>query len=97
MRNSLAGHSTGKSASAVYFRNNDEARRKKNAYNKRYHSTEARIDYRARLNRANRLDKTNKPFDGKDAAHSKGGGVKQQDRSINRSFNGKGNRSRYSR
>lgn len=97
MRNSLAGKSTGKSISARYFASHPAARRHKLAYDKKYHATPERIDYRARLNRANRLDKTNKKFDGKDMAHSRNNTLKQQDRSINRSFNGRGNRSRFSR
>lgn len=97
MRNHNAGKFTGMSPSARYFANHPQARAKKNAYDKKYHSTDERTLYRAMLNRANKLDPTNKIGDGKDAAHNKNGNVKQQDRSLNRSFNGKGNRLRYSR
>jgi hypothetical protein len=97
MRNHNAGKFTGMSASARYFANHPDSRAKKNAYNKKYHSTDERTLYRAALNRANSNDPTNKEGDGKDAAHSKNGTAKQQDRSLNRSFNGKGSRPRYSR
>ena len=53
-RNSLAGKSTGTSKSAKYFAANPEARKKKDAYNKEYHSSPSRIKYRQELNSANR-------------------------------------------
>jgi hypothetical protein len=42
------------SKSAKYFRENPEAREKKNEYNKKYHSTEERRKYRSFLNKMRR-------------------------------------------
>jgi len=89
-RNKNAGKSTGKSKSAKYFAKNPEARKKKNAYNTKYHSTPARKKYRADLNKANK-DKPNSK--GQDKSHTKGGKVVNEKRSTNRARNGKGRRS----
>ncbi len=95
MRNKLAGKSTGKSKSAKYFAANPEARAKKNAYNKEYHSDPDRVNYREDLNRANRKAKTYGNGDGKDMSHTKSGRLVQEARSANRARNGKGNNKRY--
>jgi len=95
MRNKLAGKSTGKSKSAKYFAANPEARAKKNAYNKEYHSDPDRVNYREDLNRANRKAKTYGNGDGKDMSHTKSGKLVQEARSANRARNGKGNNKRY--
>jgi hypothetical protein len=58
------------SKSAKYFRENDEAREKKNAYNKEYHSSEERKKYRAFLNKVNRKMGTYGNGDGLDFDHS---------------------------
>jgi hypothetical protein len=94
MRNSLAGKSTGKSKSAKYFAANPEARAKKNAYNKEYHSTPERNSYRAKLNMANRAAGTYGNGDGKDMSHTKAGKVVKESKSTNRARNGKGNNKR---
>lgn len=86
-RNKKAGTSTGKSKSAKYFAANPEARKKKNEYNKKYHSTTARKKYRAKLNKANR-DSPNKA--GEDKSHTRSGKVVNEKRSTNRARNGKG-------
>lgn len=83
-RNGNAGHSTGKSESARYFATHPEARRKKNEYNTRYHSTEERKQYRAELNRENRTH-----HDGKDSSHTRDGRIVRECRSVNRARNGK--------
>lgn len=57
------------SDSTKYFRNNPEARAKKNAYNKEYHSTPSRKKYRAELNRINRQAGTYGNGDGMDYDH----------------------------
>ena len=91
-RNSLAGKSTGTSASAKYFASHPEARAKKNAYNKTYHATEERKNYREELNKVNRA---NKGYgDGKDLSHTKSGRLVKESRSSNRARNGKGNNKR---
>ena len=94
MRNSLAGKSTGKSKSAKYFASHPEARKKKNEYNKEYHSTPARNKYRAQLNMANRADGTYGNHDGKDESHTKSGKLVKEKQSSNRARNGKGNNKR---
>jgi len=86
-RNKLAGTSTGKSDSAKYFAANPEARAKKNDYNKKYHSTEERKNYRKGLNKVNRADKGY--GDGKDLSHTKAGKLVKETRSSNRARNGK--------
>lgn len=91
MRNKLAGKSTGKSKSAKYFASNPEARDKKNAYNKEYHSSEERKEYRVKLNKANRRAGTYGNGDGKDMSHTSGGKLVRESQSTNRARNGKGN------
>ena len=58
------------SKSAKYFRENPEARDKKNAYNKEYHSSDERKKYRAFLNKVNRRMGTYGNGDGLDFDHS---------------------------
>lgn len=89
-RNSLAGTKTGKSKSAKYFQNNPEAKAKKDAYNKEYHSTPERKKYRAELNKANREAGTYGNKDGKDMSHTKSGKVVKESQGKNRARNGKG-------
>ena len=91
-RNKLAGKSTGKSDSAKYFASHPEARAKKNEYNKKYHSTEERKNYRENLNKVNRADKGY--GDGKDLSHTRSGKLVKETRSSNRARNGKGDNKR---
>lgn len=91
MRNKLAGKSSGKSKSAKYFASHPEAREKKNAYNKEYHSSEERKNYRAKLNKANHDAGTYGNKDSKDMSHTKSGGLVKESQSSNRARNGKGN------
>lgn len=81
---------------AKYYKENPEAREKKKAYDTKYHSTPERVEYREKLNEANRKAKSKKG-DGKDMAHSKNGTLKPQSASKNRSYNGSGKRGRFSR
>lgn len=91
-RNKLAGKSTGTSKSAKYFASHPEARAKKNAYNKEYHATTERKNYREELNKVNRA---NKGYgDGKDLSHTRSGKLIREARSSNRARNGKGNNKR---
>ena len=91
-RNKLAGKSTGTSKSAKYFASHPEARAKKNAYNKDYHATAERKNYREELNKVNRA---NKGYgDGKDLSHTRSGKLVKEARSSNRARNGKGNNKR---
>lgn len=90
MRNGLAGKFRGKSESSRYFANNPEARRKKNAYNARYHATDERKAYRAKLNAANR--QMGRGGDGKDVSHTASGRMVLEGASSNRARNGHGGR-----
>ena len=92
-RNKLAGSKKGTSKSAKYFQDNPEARKKKNAYNKEYHSSDERKKYRAGLNKANRKAGTYGNGDGKDMSHTKSGKLTKEKQSTNRARNGKGRRS----
>lgn len=92
-RNKLAGTKKGKSKSAAYFQNNPEARKKKDAYNKKYHQSPKRKKYRAALNKANRKAGTYGNGDGKDVSHTKGGGTTSESQSSNRKRNGKNGQS----
>lgn len=91
-RNSLAGTTTGKSKSAVYFQTHPEARKKKNKADLIYAATPERKKYRTVLNKANRQDgvygKLTKM--GKDRSHTKDGKLVLEDRKTNRARNGKG-------
>ena len=53
-RNTLAGKSKGKSKSAKFYAKNPKARKKKQEYDKKYHSTSERRKYRSELNAKNR-------------------------------------------
>ncbi len=90
MRNGLAGRFTGRSDSSRYYASNPEARRRKNAYNKAYHATEERRDYRSELNQANR--KMGRKGDGKDVSHTRSGKLVLESRRSNRARNGHGGR-----
>jgi hypothetical protein len=79
----------GKSKSAVYFQNNPEARKKKNEYNTKYHSTPERKKYRVRLNKANRDAGTYGNGDGKDMSHTKSNKLVKESQATNRARQGK--------
>jgi hypothetical protein len=91
-RNKLAGTKKGKSESAKYFQDNPEAKAKKDAYNKKYHSSEKRKKYRTLLNKINRKKGTYGNGDGKDESHTKSGKTVQEKQSTNRARNGKGSK-----
>ena len=81
------------SKSAIYFQNNPEARKKKNDYNTKYHSTSERKKYRVKLNKANRDAGTYGNGDGKDMSHTKSGKLIKESQSANRARNGKDGKS----
>lgn len=89
-KNKLAGSTKGTSESARYFQNNPEARKKKNEYNTKYHSSLSRKAYRAELNKANRDNPNSKD---KDKSHTKDGSIVNESSSKNRARNGKGGKS----
>lgn len=80
------------SRSAKYYQDNPEARKKKNSYNKKYHSTSARKKYRSDLNKENRRRGTYGNGDGKDVSHKRGGGTTLESQSRNRARQGAGGR-----
>tara|TARA_B110000902_G_C14077919_1_gene501903 strand:+ start:571 stop:849 length:279 start_codon:yes stop_codon:yes gene_type:complete len=86
-RNTLAGKSSGKSTSAKYYAKNSEARKKKQAYDKKYHSTPERKKYRAELNAKNRKSGTYGNKDKKDMSHTKKGKLVKEKQSKNRARN----------
>lgn len=92
-RNSLAGSKTGTSTSARRLQKSKEARDKKKAYDKKYHQSEERKKYRAKLNKANREAGTYGNKDGKDMSHDSKGKLKKESQSKNRARNGKGGKS----
>jgi hypothetical protein len=92
-RNTNAGKFTGTSESSKYFANNPEARRKKNEYNKKYHATEERKNYREQLNKVNRRDNDAGYGDKYDLSHTRNGKLVKESRSTNRARNGKGGKS----
>lgn len=84
MRNSLAGSKKGKSRTARFYQNNPEARKKRDEYNKEYHSTPARKKYRAVLQAINREKGTHGNKDGMDESHISKTKTKKQSQSKNR-------------
>jgi hypothetical protein len=85
-RNRLAGTTKGKSDSAKFYHENEDARKKKEAYDKKFHATTERKKYRAELNKENRKS-TYKVGDGKDASHTKSGKMVLENQSANRARN----------
>jgi hypothetical protein len=84
MRNRLAGTTKGKSKSAKYYQENPEAKKKKDSYNKEYHSTPSRKKYRAALQALNRDKGNHGNLDGMDESHISKTKTKKQSQSKNR-------------
>lgn len=84
MRNKIAGTKTGTSRTAKYYQSNPEARAKKEAYDKEYHSTDERKKYRSDLNKENRERGTYGNGDKKDVAHKSRTKTRMQSQSKNR-------------
>jgi hypothetical protein len=66
---------------------------RKRKYDKEYHQSEERIEYRAKLNKANRDAGTYGNGDGKDMSHTKSGKFKLELSRINRARNGRNGKS----
>lgn len=82
-----------KRRTAAFYASNPGARKKKAAYDKKYHSTPERRKYRAELSRERRA----RGIDGKgggDLSHATGGGFRREDPSTNRARNGHGDNRR---
>lgn len=78
-RNTLAGTKKGNSRTAKFYQENPDAAKKRDEYNKEYHSTKERKRYRAVLQAINRKKGTHGNHDGMDEAHvSKNKTVKQK-------------------
>jgi len=88
-RNSIAGSTDGNSKSAKYYQDNIKARLKKNAYNKKYHSTDSRIEYRSSLNKEARKRGVygTRWASKKDLSHTKTGKMVLESSSKNRARN----------
>ena len=83
-RNRLAGTKRGKSRTARFYQTHPEAAKKRDRYNKKYHSTPARKKYRAVLQAINRKNGTHGNLDGKDVAHTSKHTTISQSQSKNR-------------
>lgn len=66
---------------------------RKRKYDKEYHATEERKEYRAKLNKANRKDGTYGNGDGMDKSHTKSGKLVKESQKSNRSRNGQNGKS----
>jgi len=84
MRNKLAGTKKGNSRTAKFYQENPEARKKRDAYNKEYHSTPARKKYRAVLQAINREKGNHGNGDGMDESHVSKTKTVKQSQSKNR-------------
>jgi hypothetical protein len=84
MRNRLAGTKKGNSRTAKFYQDNPDARKKRDEYNKEYHSTPARKKYRAVLQAINREKGTHGNGDGMDESHISKTKTKKQAQSKNR-------------
>jgi len=76
----------GNSKTAKFYRDNPDAKKKHNDYNKKYHSTPERKEYKRELSRENR--KRDGFGDGKDLSHTKKGGYTMESPSTNRGRQG---------
>ena len=80
--------------SSRYYRANAGARAKKNAYQRSYNKSKARIAYRSKLNKARRKAGVYGKG-GPDMSHDSKGNLRKQSVKINRANNGHGKRPRY--
>lgn len=89
MKNKLAG----KHPSYEKLGMSEERRKKKIAYDKAYHQSEERKNYRVELNRKNREAGTYGNGDGKDMSHTKSGNLVPEAKKSNRARNGQNKKS----
>jgi hypothetical protein len=82
-----------KRRTAAYYASNPEARKKKAAYDKKYHSTPERRKYRAELSAARR-SRGIMGRGGSDLSHTSDGRLVTENPSTNRARNGSGNNRR---
>jgi len=74
------------SATTLFYKSNPKAKKKKDKYNKEYHSTPERKAYKRELSRINRANGGWK--DGLDVSHKKDGTTTKESPSSNRARNG---------
>ncbi len=74
----------GLSKSAKYYRDNPEARKKKNEYQKKFNAKRSEIQNRTDLNRENRQRGTYGNGDGLDVSHMPDGSIVLEPKSKNR-------------
>lgn len=74
----------GLSRSAKYYRDNPEARKKKNAYQKKFNKKRSQIEKRVELNRENRKRGTYGNGDKLDVSHMSNGKTRLEHQSNNR-------------
>lgn len=82
-----------KRRTAAFYAKNPKSRKKKAAYDKKYHSTPERRKYRAELSKERRA----RGIEGKgggDLSHTSDGGFRRENPSTNRARNGHGNNRR---
>lgn len=89
-RNSMAGTHPSYNKRGM----SEESRRKKIAYDTKYHRSKSRKKYRSQLNRKNRESGTYGNMDGLDKSHTKKGTVVNESQKTNRARNGHSGRSR---
>jgi len=84
-----------KSKTQKYYDSHPEAKKKKAAYDTKYHATPERKKYRAKLNKANRDAGTYGKMKsmGKDRSHTKSGKLVSESSKTNRSRNGSNGKS----
>ena len=85
-RNSMAGHHPSYEKKGM----SEESRRKKIAYDTKYHKSKARRKYRAELNKKNRESGTYGNGDNLDYSHTKKGTLVKESQKTNRARNGSG-------
>jgi hypothetical protein len=76
------------SKSAKYYRDNPEARAKKNAYNKIFSRRQEQKDKRVECNRFNRKNGTYGNGDNMDCSHQPDGSLKKENQKANRARGG---------
>jgi hypothetical protein len=89
MRNKLAGQHPSYDKLGM----SEERKKKKLAYDKKYQATKERVNYREKLNKANRDAGTYGNGDGLDMSHTKIGKVVKENMKSNRARNGQNGKS----
>jgi len=75
------------SRTSKFYKENPEARKKRNDYQKKYNRKDMQIRKRVELNKINRKAGTYGNGDGLDVSHKKSGGTEMESQSKNRARN----------